>query len=225
VVLALGFSLSSTVVVLQLLKDHNQLHAPWGRKAFAILLAQDLAVVPLLLTVSLMGEWDTTRGGAHWLWAVTRAAIVIVGIPVVGRYGLTRVLAIAVHQDNKPAITCLTLLGVLAAALAAETAGLSMALGTFLLGATLSVSSLAHRVIAAVEPTEKTLLALFFLSIGLSIDLNTISQASVALLVSTVVILALKFLALLVIGLVRGVGYADSLRLALSLPRIRLRDL
>jgi glutathione-regulated potassium-efflux system ancillary protein KefC len=219
VVLALGFSLSSTVVVLQLLKDHNQLHVAWGRKAFAILLAQDLAVVPLLLTVSLMSEWDATRGGPHWLWAVARAAIVLVGIPVVGRYGLTRVLAIAVDQDNKPAVTCLTLLGVLAAALAAEKAGLSMALGTFLLGATLSVSPLAHRVIAAVEPAQKTLLALFFLSIGLSIDLKTIGQASVALLISIVVILALKFIALWAIGLVRGIGWTDSLRLALALTQ------
>jgi len=175
-VLGLGFALSSTVVVVPLLRDRDELRSPWGGKAFAILLAQDLAIVPLLLVVSLMVEQDSAdAAGVSWPWAVGGAAVAVVGIVVGGRYGLPRILAIAENQKNEAAFVCLSLLGVLAAALAAESVGLSMALGTFLLGATLSMSPFGHRIAATVEPVKSTLLALFFLSVGLSVDLRIVS--------------------------------------------------
>ena len=103
-VLGLGFALSSTVVVVPLLRDRDELHSPWGSKAFAILLAQDLAIVPLLLLVSLMVEQDSADGaGVSWPWAVGSAAIAVVGIVVGGRYGLPGILAIAAQQKNEPA--------------------------------------------------------------------------------------------------------------------------
>ena len=173
IVLGLGFTLSSTAVVVQLLEERNELHTSWGEKAFAILLAQDIAVVPFLLVVALISGGATTGGtDTSWLWAMTRAIIVVVGIPVVGHFVLTRILAVAVKQRNEAAFACVTFLGVLAAALAAEQAGLSMALGTFLLGATLSVSPFGHRIAASVEPVKSILLALFFLSVGFSIKLD-----------------------------------------------------
>src|SRR6516225_9390076 len=126
-VLGLGFALSSTVVVVPLLRDRDELRSPWGGKAFAILLAQDLAIVPLLLVVSLMVEQDSAdAAGVSWPWAVGGAAVAVVGIVVGGRYGLPRILAIAENQKNEAAFVCLSLLGVLAAALAAESVGLSM---------------------------------------------------------------------------------------------------
>src|SRR4051794_9766092 len=135
VVLGLGFALSSTVVVVQLLTDRGELDLRWGRKAFAILLAQDLAIVPLLLVVSLLAQQESGGGGgtSTW-WAILRALAVVAGIVIVGRFGLPQVLARVERQGNQPAFACVTFLGVFAAALAAETAGLSMALGTFLLG-------------------------------------------------------------------------------------------
>jgi Kef-type K+ transport system membrane component KefB len=175
-VLGLGFALSSTVVVVPLLRDCGELNSPWGSKAFAILLAQDLAIVPLLLVVSLMVEQESAdAAGVSWPWAVGGAAIAVVGIVVGGRYWLPRILAIAENQKNEPAFVCVSLLGVLAAALAAESVGLSMALGTFLLGATLSMSPSGHHIAATVEPVKSTLLALFFLSVGLSVDLRIVS--------------------------------------------------
>lgn len=171
VVLGLGFALSSTVVVVQLLTDRGELDLPWGRKAFAILLAQDLAIVPLLLILSVMaGQGSGSAADSSIGWAIFRALTVTAGIVIVGRFGFPHVLARAERQGNQPAFVCVTLLGVLAAALAAETAGLSMALGTFLLGVTLSVSPLGHRIAAAIEPVKSTLLALFFLSVGLGVD-------------------------------------------------------
>jgi len=130
VILGLSLALSSTIVVVQLLTDRNELHSDWGRKAFAILLAQDLAVIPVLLVVSLMAEKGASgETSPHWSGAILRAGIVLIGIVVVGRFVLPHVLAAAAKQDNKPAFNSVTFLGVFAAALAAESAGLSMALG------------------------------------------------------------------------------------------------
>ena len=117
IVLGLGFTLSSTAVVVQLLKERNELHTSWGEKAFAILLAQDIAVVPFLLVVALISGGATAGGtDTSWLWAMTRAIMVIVGIPVIGHFVLTRILAVAVKQQNEAAFACVTFLGVLAAA-------------------------------------------------------------------------------------------------------------
>jgi glutathione-regulated potassium-efflux system ancillary protein KefC len=218
VVLGLGFALSSTVVVVQLLTDRGELDLPWGRKAFAILLAQDLAIVPLLLIVSLLAEQGSggTAGTSIW-WASLRALAVVAGIVIAGRFGFPQVLAIAERQGNQPAFVCVTLLGVLAAALAAETAGLSMALGTFLLGVTLSVSPLGHRIVAAVEPVKSALLALFFLSVGLGVDLRIVSLNWAPLLMHTGGILLIKFAVLFGLATVLGLARADALRLSLAL--------
>ena len=100
--LGLGFAQSSTVVVVQLLKERDELHSTWGSKAFAILLAQDLAIVPLLLLVSLMADREgADSAGGSWLWAVAWAAVAVVGIIIGGRYVLPRILAIAEKQWGK----------------------------------------------------------------------------------------------------------------------------
>ena len=200
-VLGLGFAQSSTVVVIQLLKERDELHSTWGSKAFAILLAQDLAIVPLLLLVSFMAERKGAgSAGGPWLWAVAWAAVAVVGIIGGGRYVLPRILAIAEKQKNGPAFTCISLLGVLAAALASESVGLSMALGTFLLGMMLSMSSFSHRIAAIVDPVQDTLLALFFLSVGLSVDLQVVSQTWAPLLFTVVAILLMKLVVVFALG-------------------------
>ena len=219
-VLGLGFALSSTVVVVQLLKERDELHSTGGSKAFAILLAQDLAIVPLLLLVSFMVDREGVGpGGGLWLWAVAWAAVAVVGIIVGGRYVLPRVLAIAEKQKNGPAFTCISLLGVLAAALASESVGLSMALGTFLLGAMLSLSSFGHRIAAIVAPVQDTLLALFFLSVGLSVDLQVVSQTWAPLLFTVVAILLMKLVVVFGLALVLRVDKGDALRLSLALAQ------
>lgn len=220
VVLGLGFALSSTVVVMQILVDRNELQSPLGQKAFAILLAQDLAIVPMLLAVALMA--NKAAGGSSsaplW-WTILRAIIAIALIILVGRFVLTRVLAIAVRRQNESAFVSVTFLAVLSAALAAERAGLSMALGTFLLGAVLSMSPLGHRVAETIEPVKSTLLALFFFSVGLSIDLDIAVQNWATLLLTTAVVMILKFA--IVAGLVRlgGGTRPEALRLGFALAQ------
>ena len=219
-VLGLGFAQSSTVVVVQLLKERDELHSTWGSKAIAILLAQDLAIVPLLLLVSFMAKREGAGlAGGAWLPAVAWAAVAVVGIVVGGRYVLPRILAIAEKQKNEPAFVCMSLLGVLAAALASESVGLSMALGTFLLGAVLSMSPFGHRITAIVEPVQSTLIALFFLSIGLSVDLQIVSQTWAPLLFNVAAILLMKFVVVFGLALVLRLEKGDALRLSLALAQ------
>jgi len=219
-VLGFGFAQSSTVVVVQLLKERDELNSTWGSKAFAILLAQDLAIVPLLLLVSFMTEpKDTGSSGGPSLWAVAWAVTAVVGIIIGGRYVLPHILAIAEKQKNEPAFACMSLLGVFAAALASESVGLSMALGTFLLGVTLSKSPFGHRITAIVEPVESTLLALFFLGVGLSVDLQVVSQTWAPLLFNVAAILLMKLIVVFGLALVLRVGKGDALRLSLALAQ------
>jgi Kef-type K+ transport system membrane component KefB len=220
VIIGLGLSLSSTMVVVQLLKDRDELHTPWGRKGFAILLAQDLAIVPFLLIVSLMADRSTEDNSiALWLWNLVRAGVVVAGIIVVGRFVLGKILARALRQNNEPAFVCTIFLAVLGAAFASEQAGLSMALGTFLLGGTLSSSPFGHRIATSVEPAKSALLALFFFSIGFTVDLEVIETSWVILLVNATVIMGLKFVILLVVAFSSGVVYRDALRIALALAQ------
>jgi Kef-type K+ transport system membrane component KefB len=128
-------------------------------------------------------------------------------------------LTVAENQKNEPAFVCVSLLGVLAAALAAESVGLSMALGTFLLGVTLSMSPFGHHIAATVEPVKSTLLALFFFSVGLSVDLRVVSLTWAPLLLNAVAILLMKSTVVFGLALVLGVTRADALRLSLALAQ------
>jgi len=219
-VVGMGFALSSTTIVVQLLKDRGEFESGWGRKAFAILIAQDLAIVPFLLIVSLLAEQsaDVARGGS-WFRAIGVAVLVLVGIAAIGRFAMPRALAIASRQQNTPAFVCLALLGVLAAALAAEMVGLSMALGAFLLGATLSTSPYGHEIQRVIEPCKGVLLALFFLSVGLSIDLRIVSVAWVSLLANTAIVVAIKIGTLMAIAFVLRLALPDALRLSFALAQ------
>jgi glutathione-regulated potassium-efflux system protein KefB len=111
------------------------------------------------------------------------------------------------------------LLGVLAAALAAEQVGLSMALGTFLLGTRLSISPCRDRIAASVEPIKNIPLALFFLSVGLSIDLQIVASAWAPLLLSTLVILVLKFGIVLLVALIGRLRRSDAVKLSVALAQ------
>jgi Kef-type K+ transport system membrane component KefB len=220
VMLGLAFSLSSTIVVLQLLEDRRELHSFWGRKTFAILLTQDLAAVPLLVMIPIMAGRGIDDGPASpWYWAVLQAGVVIGGIVAVGRFALTRVFAAAARQANEPAFICSAFLAVFVAALASEYAGLSMALGTFLLGAVLSASPFGHRLAAIVEPAKNALLALFFLNIGASVNFEVVAASWLLLLLNIVVILVLKFAVMFALGLLSGIPVPDVLRMALALSQ------
>jgi glutathione-regulated potassium-efflux system protein KefB len=218
--IGMGFALSSTTIVVQILKDRGEFESNWGRKAIAILIAQDLAIVPFLLIVSLLSDQsDGAVAGASLLRAGVTAAVVLAAIIAAGRVVMPRLLAVASGQRNTPAFACVTFLGVFGAALAAESAGLSMALGAFLLGATLSTSLYRPEIEAVIEPCKGVLLALFFLSVGLSIDLDVVGKAWASLLVNTVVVVGMKIGIVIAIALTLRLTLPDALRLSFVLAQ------
>jgi glutathione-regulated potassium-efflux system protein KefB len=219
-VLGMGFALSSTTIAVQILKDRGEFESRWGRKAIAILIAQDLAIVPFLLAVPLLSDQsDGAAAGASWLRAGLTAAVVVAAIIAAGRFVIPRLLGVASGQRNMPAFVCVTFLGVIGAALAAEIVGLSMALGAFLLGATLSTSLYRPEIESVIEPCKGVLLALFFLSVGMSIDLDVVGEAWPSLLVSAVVVVGMKVGIILAIALTLRFALPDALRLSFLLAQ------
>jgi glutathione-regulated potassium-efflux system ancillary protein KefC len=214
IIIGLGFALSSTTLVIQMLKDRGELDSPWGRKALAILIAQDLAIVPLLLLVPLLAESPGANSDRSWLKQLPIAIAALVVIVVIGRFVLPRLLRLAENQKNDAAFSCLTLLSTAAAALISHTVGLSMALGAFLLGLTLSISPYRHKIVKIIEPGKGLLLSLFFISIGLSLDLRIFYSDWFRILLHTSVLLTLKMVAMFVVAIVARLSAPDALRLS-----------
>jgi len=170
-VAAAGFVLTSTAVVTQLLAERGDLTLPSGQKIVSILLFEDLLIVPLLALVAWMAP---TQAGAHessrWV-GVAIGAGAIVGLVLVGRYLLNPLFRILAAAKAREVMTAAALLVVLGSALLMQLGGLSMAMGAFLAGVLLSESTFRHQIEADIEPFRGILLGLFFLSVGMALDL------------------------------------------------------
>ena len=173
-VLGLCLALSSTAVVMQLLVERRELGTPLGRASFAVLLLQDLAVVPLLVLVSALGS--PQHGLAALVgYAALKALAAILLLVLVGR-GLLRPLFRRVANLRQPgAFMALTLLVVIGTASLTAAAGLSAALGAFLAGLLLAETEYRHEVEVNIEPFRALLMGLFFLSVGMTIDLRVLA--------------------------------------------------
>jgi len=178
-----GLAMSSTAFVLQLLGERDELGTREGLLAFAILLFQDLAVVPFLALLPLM----TGDGAAQplELVPVLRALAVIVLVVVLGRYALRPALRRVARADVPEIFTAAALLVVVATALLMETVGLSASLGAFLAGVMLAESEFRHELQAAIEPFKGLLLGLFFIAVGMSVNLGLLLKET-ALIVGLV---------------------------------------
>ena len=168
----LALSLSSTAFALQALAERNELTARHGRLSFSILLFQDLAVIPILAFLPLLGPASGGAGdGIPWLdiaMAVGTIALAILG----GRYLLRYVLRLMARFGTHEVFTATTLLTVVGVALLMELAGLSMALGAFLAGVLLADSEYRHELEADIEPFKGLLLGLFFMAVGMTVDIG-----------------------------------------------------
>jgi monovalent cation:proton antiporter-2 (CPA2) family protein len=168
-----GLAMSSTAFVLQLLGERDELATREGLLAFAILLFQDLAVVPFLALLPMMAG-----DGMHALGAgpVLRALAVIVLVVVAGRYALRPVLRALARAAVPEIFTAAALLVVVATSLLMQAAGLSMSLGAFLAGVMLAESEFRHELQAAIEPFKGLLLGLFFMAVGMSVNLGVLQR-------------------------------------------------
>jgi monovalent cation:proton antiporter-2 (CPA2) family protein len=214
VVAGVALAMSATAIALEILEERGQLQQDYGQRAFAILLFQDMAVVPLLAALPLLAQ---AGGSTHTdVGDGLRAVALIVGaillIVVAGRYLLNPFFRLLAQTGSREVMTAAALLVVLGAALIMQKAGMSMALGAFLAGVLLAESNYRHELEADIEPFRGLLLALFFMGIGMSIDLAVVRANVWLILVAAVVITALKAGIVWLLFRATCVREADALR-------------
>ncbi len=199
-VIGLGLALSSTAVGLQLLAERKELNSGHGRMAFAILLFQDLAAIPLLALIPLLGQ---AKAAAHSglsplvvLKAVGMIALVVIG----GRLLLRQLFRAVAWTRMGEVFTATSLLVVVGTAWLMEQGGLSMGLGAFLAGVLLADSEFRHELEAQIEPFKGLLLGLFFIAVGMSIDLQRVMAEPQLIAVGVLALMLVKSLILLGIG-------------------------
>ncbi|MCA3718512.1 MAG: cation:proton antiporter, partial [Brevundimonas sp.] len=173
-----GFALSSTAIVMQILEERNENNETDGQRVISILLFEDLAIVPLLAMVAVLaGIYGTTIEDPQPIWMTVGLALAAVAaVYVIGKWALNPVFRILARYGGREVMTAGALLVVLGSAWAMDMGGLSMAMGAFLAGVLLSESSFRNQLEADVEPFRGILLGLFFLSVGMSLDLGVVIQ-------------------------------------------------
>ncbi len=216
-VIGLALSFSSTAVVMQLLSARRELGTPLGQSCFSVLLLQDLAVVPALILVGLLGRPGEASLAASLAIAMGKAALAIVLIYLLGRIvirPLFRQLAASRQADTFMALTLLSTLGI---ASLTWLAGLSMALGAMLAGLLLAETEYRHEVEITVDPFRGLLMGLFFMSVGMSIDPLEIVRQPLVLLGSVIGLFALKAAVIVVIARIGGLSPGKSVEAGLLL--------
>lgn len=171
---AMGFVLSSTAVIMQMLEERGVIGLPKGQRAISILLLEDLAIVPLLGVVALLSPREAA--GGDWLPGLLLAFAALAGLYVAGRYLMNPLFRLLSAAHAREVMTAAALGVVLGAAWLADLSGLSMAMGAFVAGVLLSESTYRHQLEADVEPFRGLLLGLFFMAVGMSLDLAVVTR-------------------------------------------------
>ena len=210
-VVGFGLALSSTAFGLQILIDQNQLITRWGRSSFAMLLFQDLAVVPLMVLVPILavGSMDLSKSMGL---AVLESAAIFAVVLVVGRYAINPLLHVIARSRNADAFVAAALLLVLGFAWAMEQIGLSMAMGAFIAGVLLAESEYRHQVEADIFPFRGLLLGLFFMSVGMILDPTTLAANWQIILGGALAMLTVKTALIIGLGRLSKLSLADALR-------------
>ncbi|WP_374428338.1 monovalent cation:proton antiporter-2 (CPA2) family protein [Tabrizicola sp.] len=206
-----GFTLTSTAIVMQMLQERGDISAPKGQRIVSILLLEDLAIVPLLALVAFLapggGEvtlLERAQGVGIGLMAI--AALVVAGI-----YLLNPMFRLLAASRAREVMTAAALLVVLGSALWMQLGGLSAAMGAFLAGVLLSESSFRHQLETDVEPFRGILLGLFFLAVGMALDLSVIAENWQLVAVSVVSLMVLKSLIIYVVARINKASHAEAL--------------
>ncbi|MGI9416302.1 MAG: monovalent cation:proton antiporter-2 (CPA2) family protein [Geminicoccaceae bacterium] len=213
----LTLALSSTAFALQSLAERGQMQSPHGRAAFSILLFQDMAVIPILALLPLLAGRD--EGAAFDPLAAPQALLVIAAVIVIGRYVLRYVYRLVASVGVREALTASALLTVVGVALLMEFAGLSAGLGAFLAGLLLADSEYRHQLEAEIAPFESLLLGIFFVAVGMSLDLGLLVAEPWLILALTLGLLAVKAAVLFVLGIANKLDTRQSLMLAVAIPQ------
>lgn len=204
-----GFVLSSTAVIMSTLQDRGEIASAEGQKAVSILLFEDLLIVPLLAIVAVLAPGGEAEGGAM---AVLLPLAGLAALLVVGRWLLDPFFGLLARARSREVLTAGALLVVLGAALLMETVGLSMAMGAFLAGVMLSGSSYRHQIETDIEPFRGLLMGLFFLAVGMSLDLRVVAAEWPLLFAMLAAYVVVKAIAIYTVARVFGSSNIAALK-------------
>jgi CPA2 family monovalent cation:H+ antiporter-2 len=218
IILGLSLAMSSTAVVMQLLEEQGRTATAVGRVAIAVLLFQDLMVAPVLFGAEILG-----RNGGNVAFglavALLQAAVAIATILIAGRYLLRPLFSIAARTGSRELIMAMTLLMVIGVAAATGHAGLSAALGAFLAGMLLSETEYRHQVEIDIAPFKGLLVGLFFITVGMSIDIGAVWNAIDVVIAAVVALLLCKALLLYIVCRILRVSIGVSAEAAILLAQ------
>lgn len=214
-VLGLTLALSSTALAIQLMSEERILASPLGRKGFSILLLQDLAVIPILIAVSVLAPVAT--GASTSAWYVTILALV--GVVAFGRFGLSELLAAVARSNNREVMSAASLLIVIGIAVLMNAVGLSMGLGAFLAGIMLANSDYRHQLESDIEPFKGMLLGLFFIAIGMTLNLELLWARPLRFVVLALGLVFVKTVIITAILRWRHVSLKEGIQLGLILSQ------
>ncbi len=199
-VVGIGLALSSTAVGLQILGERKELASGFGRLSFAILLFQDLAAIPLLAVIPLLGKAHAAAQSAPSFDAVMQTIGMLALVMIGGRFALRHLFRVVAWTEMSEVFTATALLVVVGAAWLMQYGGLSMGLGAFLAGVLLADSEFRHELEAQIEPFKGLLLGLFFISVGMTIDLHRVLAEPWLITSGVATLLAIKMVVLIAIG-------------------------
>ena len=217
VVIGLALTMSSTAVVIQVLSEEKRLNTATGRTSFAILLFQDLAVVPILFVLGTFAPTTHVSSVAGFSLAVGQALLAVAGLVALGRLVLRPLFRSVARTRSAEMFVAACLLVVIVAGLATAAAGLSMALGALIGGLLLAGTEYRRQVEVTIEPFKGLAVGVFLISIGMSLDIRTVGAQPLLVLGSAGCMLLLKLL--VVAGLARafGLSWTNSLHTGLLL--------
>ena len=218
---ALALALSSTAIAVALLQERNLMPAPLGRHGFSMLLYQDIAAIPLLALAALLGQAVPTAAAPQatsvgWWWQVGAVAAVV----LLGRYVAYPVMHFVARMQVRELFTGFALLLVLGVAALMAQVGLSMGLGAFLAGVLLASSEYRHALESDILPFKGLLLGLFFIAVGMGMDLGLLVSMPVQMIAGLLLVVGLKTLAIWALAHGLGLRGRDKLLLALLLSQV-----
>lgn len=217
-VIGMGVAMSSTAIGLTSLTEKKQLGTPGGQASFATLLFQDLSVIPLFMLLALIAPNNAKSG--FDLWAVAKALVVIALIIFASRTLLRPIMRIVAQTGIREIFVAFSLLLVIGVSLAMQSVGLSMALGTFLAGVLLADSEYRYELRLDIEPVKGLLLGLFFIAVGMSVDLSLLANSPLMIFGFSLLIVMAKMLILMALARLFKYSVRDTLLFGVALSQI-----
>jgi glutathione-regulated potassium-efflux system ancillary protein KefC len=213
-----GIAMSSTAIGLASLEERKQLDTPGGQGSFAVLLFQDLSVIPVFMLLAFIAPATADNGTD--IWAIPKALAVIAIIILISRTVLRPVMRIVAQTGMREIFFAFALLLVISVAMAVQAVGLSMALGTFLAGVLLANSEYRYELRLDLEPVKGLLLGLFFIAVGMSVDLSLLVRQPEIIIGLALLVVVVKMAVLYGLGRLFKLGRRDALLMAASLSQV-----